>query len=91
MKDFITTFVPDDNASNNRLKIGEPEINYVPRYIMPFGSHKGKFLDQVPESYFKWLCSEINHKAPNKRTLAEKQVLKYAINKFGKEITDEKD
>lgn len=29
--------------------------------IMPFGAHKGKQLDQVPDSYLRWLYE--NNKA----------------------------
>lgn len=45
--------------------------------LMPFGKHQGKKLVDVPGSYLLWLESNINLKNSNKRSLNEKELLKY--------------
>ena len=47
--------------------------------LMPFGKkYKDKPLSEVPNWYLAYLKIQIKEKAPNKQSLAEKMILKYA-------------
>jgi len=46
--------------------------------LMPFGKYKDKTLSEVPDWYLAYLKIQIKEKAPNKQSLAEKMILKYA-------------
>jgi uncharacterized protein (DUF3820 family) len=46
--------------------------------LMPFGKYKDKILSEVPNWYLAYLKIQIKEKAPNKQSLAEKMILKYA-------------
>ena len=45
--------------------------------LMPFGKFKGQKLIEVPSWHLKWVGNNIREKAPNKRNLTEKLLLKY--------------
>lgn len=45
--------------------------------VMPWGKHKGEKIANVPAAYLFWLYDQARPKAPNKRTLFEKDLVKY--------------
>lgn len=45
--------------------------------VMPWGKHKGEKIANVPANYIFWLEEKISHTAPNKRSLFEKDIVKY--------------
>jgi hypothetical protein len=38
---------------------------------MPFGRHKGKFLDEIPASYLRWVLRECDNITPGLRRAIE--------------------
>lgn len=51
--------------------------NFTDTDLMPFGKHKGVAMANVPAAYLIWLRDELNHTAPNKRTLNQKLIIGY--------------
>lgn len=44
---------------------------------MPFGKHKGVKMANVPADYLLWVYEQIKRYAPNKMTLAQKDIKTY--------------
>lgn len=49
------------------------DLSNIQESIVPYGYHQGKKIGEVPFKYFQ----EMREKAPNKRTLTEKLILKF--------------